>query len=269
MLFKDKRIILTGATGGIGSHIARLLSADGAKLTLVGQNEEALEKARQELRADCTITVAADITKEEGRQRIVSSTLATFQGIDVLINAAGINPFGSFIQQDTALIQKTLEVNTIAPMLLTHDVLPVMQNQNSGQIVNVGSTFGSIAFAWFTAYSASKFALRGFSQSLRRELVDTGIDVTYVAPRAVKTPMNSAAVFEMAEVVKMNMDEPEDVAKQIVYAIVKRKKECYIGFPESLFVRINAVLPSMVDNSLRQQNSLAKPYAALKKSNIK
>jgi short-subunit dehydrogenase len=230
-------------------------------LTLVDLNEVALEKARQELGAERTLSVVADITNAEHRQEIIDSTLATFQGIDILINLAGINPFGSFMQQDSALIQKTMEVNTIAPMLLTHDVLAEMHKQNSGQIVNIGSIFGSIAFAWFTAYSASKFALRGFSQAIRRELADTGIDVTYIAPRSVKTPINSEAVYEMAEAVKMNMDEPTDVAKQIVQAISSRKKECYIGFPESLFVRINAVFPGLVDNSLRKQNQQAKPYA--------
>ncbi len=261
MFFKDKRIILTGATGGIGSEVAKLLAAAGAKLTLVDLNEVALEKARQELGAERTLSVVADITNADHRQKIIDSAMATFQGIDILINLAGINPFGSFIQQDSALIQKTMEVNTIAPMLLTHDVLAEMHKQNSGQIVNIGSIFGSIAFAWFAAYSASKFALRGFSQAIRRELADTGIDVTYIAPRSVKTPINSEAVYEMAEAVKMNMDEPAGVAKQIVQAISSRKKECYIGFPESLFVRINAVFPGLVDNSLRKQDQQAKSYA--------
>jgi len=261
MSFNNKRIILTGAAGGLGNHVAKLLSAAGAKLVLVDLDEIALEKHRSLTNAESTITVVADITHENDRQKIVDDSLETFQGIDILINLAGVNPFGSFMQQDSAMIQKIMEINTIAPMLMTHDVLPTMHKQNSGQIINIGSIFGSIAFAWFTTYSASKFALRGFSQGLRRELDDTGIDVTYIAPRAVKTPINSAAVYEMAEVIKMSMDEPEDIAKKIVSAIEKRKKECYIGFPESFFVRINALMPGVVDSSLRKQNRIARPYA--------
>lgn len=238
-------------------------------MVLVDLNAKALEKLQQELIADHTIVVVADIICGEDRHRIINETLIAFQGIDILINLAGINPFGSFVQQDAAVIQKTFEINTIAPIMLAHDVLPIMQNQKSGHIVNVGSTFGSIAFAWFTAYSASKFALRGFSQALRRELVDTDIDVTYVAPRAVKTKLNSKAVYDMAKVVKMNMDEPIDVAKKIIKAIKQRKKESYLGFPESLFVRINAMLPGFVDNSLEKQNRLSRQYALREQSVIK
>ncbi len=261
MSLENKRIIITGAAGGLGSHVAKLLSAQGAKLILVDLDHSALKNTLQNLDTDSTITISTDITLASGRNEIVKTTLNTFQGIDILINLAGINPFGSFTKQESEVIQKTMEVNTIAPMLLTHDVLPTMHKQHSGQIVNIGSIFGSIAFAWFTSYSTSKFALRGFSQSLRRELADTGIDVTYIAPRAIKTSINSAAVYEMAEVIKMNMDEPEEVAEKVIHAIETRKKEYYIGFPESLFVRINAILPGLVDNVVRKQNRLARPYA--------
>jgi short-subunit dehydrogenase len=191
----------------------------------------------------------------------VDETLEHLGGIDILINAAGINPFGVYAEQDAALIQRTIEINTISPMLLVRAVLPTLLAQNSGQIVNIGSTFGSIGFAWFSAYSASKFAMRGFSQALRRELADTGIDVQYIAPRAVKTAINSQAVYDMAAAVKMNMDEPEEVARMIISKIRKRQKESYLGFPESLFVRINAVFPGLVDRAVRSQNRVAHQHA--------
>lgn len=264
MNFKDRRVILTGATGGIGSQIARKLSAAGAKLSLVDRNEQALKTAVNELGSDHALGITADITSDEGRQNIVDQSTERFGGIDILINSAGINPFGSFVEQDPETIEMTLSVNTLAPMLLTQKVLPAMLERNSGHIVNIGSTFGSIAFAWFTAYSTSKFAMRGFSQALRRELADSSVKVTYIAPRAVKTPINSEAVYDMAKVIKMNMDEPEDVARQIVQAISKEQKECYIGFPESLFVRINSVLPGLIDNSVRKQDKIAREYAIRK-----
>ncbi|RKZ97160.1 MAG: short chain dehydrogenase, partial [Gammaproteobacteria bacterium] len=106
----------------------------------------------------------------------------------------------------------------------------------------------------------SKFALRGFSQALRRELAETAIKVSYIAPRAVKTSLNSSAVYNMADEVKMNMDTPEKVAKQIVDSILKEHKEKYLGFPESLFVRINALFPSLVDRATRGQNKIAQKY---------
>jgi len=256
-----KRIILTGAAGGLGTHLARLLSAEGARLCLTDVNEEALQHVRQELAGSAVHAVTANITDAEGRKEIVEATLREFGGVDILINAAGINPFGVFAQQDPGLIQRTIEINTIGPMLLTRAVLPTMLEQNSGQIVNIGSTFGSIGFAWFSAYSASKYALRGFSQALRRELAETGVRVTYIAPRAVRTAINSQAVYDMAEAVKMNMDEPDDVAEQIVRHIRKGEKECYLGFPESLFVRINAIFPGLVDRAVRGQNRQAQKHA--------
>jgi short-subunit dehydrogenase len=258
---KDKRVILTGAAGGIGTHIARLLSAEGTRLCLTDINEEALQAVRQQLTGDAVHVVTANITEAEGRQKIVDETLQAFGGIDILINAAGINPFGVFAEQDPGLIQKTLEINCLGPVLLARAVLPSMLEQGNGQIVNIGSTFGSIGFAWFSAYSASKYGLRGFSQALRRELVETGVRVTYIAPRAVKTAINSQAVYDMAKAVKMNMDEPDAVAEQILKIIRKGEKERHLGFPESLFVRINAILPGLVDRALRKQNRDARKYA--------
>ena len=161
----NKRILLTGAAGGIGSLLARLLLAEGARLCLTDVNDEQLETLCKALDSDAVVSVAGDIGNASDRARIVNEALQHMGGIDILINAAGINPFGVYAEQDDAVRQKTMEVNAIGPMLMTRAVLPTLLEQNSGQIVNIGSTFGSIGFAWFSVYSASKFALRGFSQS--------------------------------------------------------------------------------------------------------
>ena len=95
---------------------------------------------------------------------------------------------------------------------------------------------------------------------MRRELAETPIKISYIAPRAVKTSLNSSAVYNMAEEVKMNMDKPDVVAKQIIHSIIKGHKDKYLGFPESLFVRINAILPGLVDMATRSQNKIAKKY---------
>jgi len=257
----DKCVILTGAVGGIGRQLAQRLDKAGARLTLVDLDEKALEEARSGLKNQEHLCIATDLTSASGRDEIVDRSVAWSGRVDTLINCAGINPFGSYTEQDPALIQKTLEVNMIAPMLLTHAVLPHMKRQKEGHIVNIGSIFGSIAFAWFAAYSASKYGLRGFSQALRRELDGSGIDVTYVAPRAVRTAINSQAVYEMAKAVNMKFDEPAQVAAKIMAAIESRKREVYIGFPESLFVRINAVAPGIVDGAVKKQNRIARQHA--------
>ncbi len=263
MELKNCNILLIGAAGGIGRHLSLQLLDRGANMLLTSLTEEELAPLQLLLRLappnyHC---LAADITDAGGRQNCVDTMLEHFGGIDMLINLAGIGDFSLFEQQTPEMIEKIIQVNTIAPMLMTHAVLPQMRRQGQGQIVNIGSTFGSIGFSCFTTYSTSKFALRGFSQALRRELVGSGIQVTYVAPRAVHTPLNSPAVYAMAEAIKMQFDSPEEVAKEIVKAIVQDKKEHYIGFPESFFARINGILPGLVDNSLKKQNPAMLKYA--------
>ena len=263
MKLKDSNILLLGAAGGIGRHLAAGLLERGANLGLNGFTQDELHNLREFL-SDAPpnfFTVAADISRQEDRQKCLDAMLDNYGGIDILINLAGINAFTTFESQSAESIEKIINVNTLAPMLMSHAVLPHMLARKKGQIVNVGSTFGSIGFPCFTAYSASKFALRGFSQSLRRELADSGIQVTYIAPRAVHTALNSPAVYEMAKQVKMNFDEPEFVANEIVKAVDAGKKEQYIGFPESLFARINGILPGMVDNSLKNQVAAMRRYA--------
>ncbi|WP_457666663.1 SDR family oxidoreductase [Thiolapillus sp.] len=263
MEFKNTRILFIGAAGGIGSCMAEDLLAAGARVCLVGLFDEELEHLTKSLgdlaRGACTVT--ADVTKSEDRSRCVQMMQEHFGGVDMLINLAGVNAFARFEEQSEESIEKIMLVNAVAPMLMAHAVLPMMLEQGSGQIVNIGSTFGSIGFSCFTSYSTSKFALRGFSQALRRELVDTGVGVTYVAPRGVDTPLNPPAVYEMAKEVKMSFDQPEYVAEEILKAVRNDKKEKYIGFPESLFARVNGLFPGLVDNSLKKQNTTMKRYA--------
>ena len=133
----------------------------------------------------------------------------------------------------------------------------VLLTGGAGQIVNVGSIFGSINFAHFATYSSAKAGLRGFSQALRREVAGSGIDVTYVAPRAVNTALNTDTVKEFARLTGMNMDEPRAVAHRIVDVVADRRREAYFGFPEALFVRLNAIFPGLVDQALSSNDRKA------------
>jgi len=258
MNLKNARVILTGAAGGIGSHIARELAARGAHVLLVGRREDALKDLQQELQDanGKSSFVVADLASHTGRQALVEQATEQLGGIDILVNNAGISSYSLFSEEDPEAIERLYQTNLIAPVTLTRLVLPQMIEQGHGQIVNVGSIFGSIGFACFANYSSSKFAMRGFSEALRRELEDENIKVTYVAPRAVRTPINSPEVYRMAEAVKMKMDEPEAVAKQLVAAIEQERKDVYLGFPEKLFVRINGLWPRLVDGALRAQNKI-------------
>lgn len=259
MSFKDKRIILTGAAGGMGSILAKALLERGVKLAMVDANADALQSLASKMTGD-VYAVAADLSSASGCVDAVETCQQHLGQVDMLINLAGLNSFSSFAEQDPAHIEMMMRVNVLAPMLLTRALLPSFLANNSGKIVNVGSVFGSIGFAWFTTYSTSKFGLRGFSESLRRELADTNVQVAYIAPRAVKTPMNHDKIMQMGEATGMNMDEPNTIVEKIIQAIEKDKKDSYFGFPESLFVRVNALLPRLVDKALAGQNKIAKTF---------
>lgn len=259
MGLKDKRVILTGAAGGMGSILVRGLLERGAKVAMVDVNADALQLLAADLSGDVS-PVAADLSSAAGCAAAVESCQQYLGQVDMLINLAGLNSFANFADEDSSRIEMMMRVNVLAPMLLTRALLPSFLAQKSGKIVNVGSIFGSIGFAWFTTYSTSKFGLRGFSESLRRELADTGVQVSYIAPRAVKTPMNNDKVMLMGEATGMNMDEPHVVVAKIIQAIETDKKDSYFGFPESLFVRVNALLPRLVDKALAGQNKIAKTF---------
>ena len=128
-------------------------------------------------------------------------------------------------------------------------------------MINVGSTFGAIGYPGFAAYCASKFALRGFSEALRRELADTNVRVLYFAPRATRTPMNAPSVVAMNDELGVAMDDPEKVAAELLQVIRHEQEERYLGWPERLFVRLNGLLPRVVDQALRKQLPIIQRFA--------
>jgi short-subunit dehydrogenase len=263
MKLEKQRVLLTGATGGIGSALAETLHRKGAALALVGRSGDTLEPLLQRLKGNSVpvIGLCADLLDAAQRERAVAEAERQLGGIDIVINCAGMMSFRPFADEDPAVLERIVRVNLVAPMLLVRQVLPGMLARGSGRIVNVGSTFGSIGFAWFAAYSASKFGLRGLSEALRRELEGSGVGVIYVAPRAVRTKLNSDAVYRMAEVTGMRMDEPAWVASRILRAIERDATDVYLGFPEKLFARLNGLLPRVIDNGLRRQNRVMAPFA--------
>jgi len=253
-------VVITGAAGGLGSELVRTLSGRGARLVLLDRNQEALQAQAAGLGGGAT-PIAVDLLDGEARNAALQEAEQALGGIDLLLNNAGLMSFRPYAEEDPALLERIVQLNMLAPMLACRQVLPGMLARGRGRIVNIGSTFGTIGFAWFAAYSASKFGLRGFSEALRRELDGSGVGVTYVAPRAVRTPLNTGAVYRMAEAVKMNLDDPAWVADQVIAAIEADVKERHLGWPEKLFARLNALLPALVDGALRKQNRVMEPFA--------
>ncbi len=263
MKLEHSRILLTGAAGGIGREVALALAHIGASLALVGRRRDALDAVAAQARTAgaSAHVVVADIGTAAGCTQVIEQATKAMGGVDVLVNNAGTLNFGPFEAEDPILIERLFQANVLAPVLLTRALLPQLLSQGRGRIVNIGSTFGSIGFPFFASYSASKFALRGFSQALRRELAGTGVGVTYVAPRATRTDFNPANVQRMNQALKNKEDTPAQVAKAIVDALQRERDEVYLGWPEKLFVRLNALLPQMVDKALRKQQADMRRFA--------
>lgn len=261
MQLADTRILLTGASGGIGQALVEGLCAEGARLLLAGRQADALSALSRRFPGQVTV-VQADLRTREGRDA-VEAAVRRLGSVNCLVNAAGVNQFALLERQDEEAIADLVALNVTATMQLTHRLLPWLRREPGALVVNVGSTFGSIGYPGFVAYCASKFAVRGFSEALRRELADSRVKVLYVAPRATRTGMNAACVVAMNEALKVAMDPPREVAEQIVAAISQEREELYLGWPERLFVKLNGLWPRLVDQALRRQLPTIQRFARL------
>ena len=256
MRLSETRVVLTGASGGIGLAIATALCASGAQVLAVARHRAPLEGLLERY-PEQLCWVGADLTFLADRRKVLAAAEA-IGGINLLINAAGINHFAMLEQLEDSDINGMLALNITAPICLTKLLLPLLKQAPSAMVVNVGSTYGSIGYPGYATYCASKFALRGFSEALRRELADTRVGVLYVAPRATRTSMNSPAAQALNDALKSNVDDPHTVASAVIQAIANQRRDLYLGWPERFFVRLNSLLPNLVDRGLRKQLPLVR-----------
>lgn len=250
MRLSEARVVLTGASGGIGLAIADALCASGARVLAVARHRETLAPLLSRY-PQHLCWVAADLTCSAERRKVLAAAEA-IGGINLLINAAGVNHFAMLEQLDDVEINAMLAVNISAPICLTKLLLPLLKQAGSAMVVNVGSTYGSIGYAGYASYCATKFALRGFSEALRRELADTRVGVLYVAPRATRTTMNSSAAQVLNDALNAGVDDPQTVASAVVHSIAGDRRDLYLGWKERFFVRLNSLFPHLVDKGLRK-----------------
>ncbi|HIE90624.1 MAG: SDR family oxidoreductase [Methylophilaceae bacterium] len=262
MNLTNKRILLTGATGGVGSIVAKLLVEKGAALALVGRDVRKLDslKASIEKPENKVVTIQCDLSEENAPRHIAKCVQNSLGEIDILINNAGTLDFTALEAQSEDRIAEVINTNVTSLIQLTRHFLPLFQKKNSGHFLFVGSIFGSLGFPHYATYCASKFAVHGFSQALRRELVETKVGVSYIAPRGIKTPMNKANVVAMFKKTGNKMDLPERVAEIIVRSLEKEKQEVFIGQPQSFFAWLNGVTPKVVNIGLKKQAAIAKEF---------
>lgn len=245
MLLKGKNIFITGGTGGIGRPLVDLLTQAGGEVRVFDRSKD------------------GDLTENLDR---ICTELA-HQPCDILINMAGINTFSYCENQD---FTELVHLNLLVPMRLTQAVLPGMKSRGEGQIVTIGSMAALIPLPHLTGYVATKAGLKGFTDSLRHELGGTGVAVTHIIPRAVETGMNTGSLAEVNRKVGTHSDPPAAVAQAIFTAIIKRKKELRIGWPERLFAFVNANAPGVIGLGLQKNRCIGEeilPHDNLGKEN--
>ncbi|MBD3657618.1 SDR family oxidoreductase [Marinobacter sp.] len=246
MKLHNRVFLLLGGTGGIGQALISPLQAGGARVIVASrQPQNAAVPAGVEV-------VALDLAAADLDQQLDQLSRAHPE-IDGVIHCAGQNRFAAVDRLTVEAIDDQLTVNLRSAMLVGRHFAPRFAASGRGALVFVGSTFGSIGFPGYTAYCASKFGLRGFSEALRRELADTAVQVLYVAPRATATAMNPEAVNQLNKALGNKTDSPQQVAAEIIRAMVRGERRRFLGWPEKLFVVINGILPKLVDKAMLKQ----------------
>ena len=270
MRIKNLTAVLTGATGGIGRAIAAELLDHGAALLMVARDKEALSELALSFadHKDRVATIRADITDPTQREQVCDQALHWRGGVNALINTAGICDFSIFQEQSAARIDAAFAVNVQAPIHLCHVLIPHLQRAPAACIVNVGSVYGAIGYPGYAVYSATKFALRGFTEALRRELDRTSVRVHYLAPRATQTSMNSPAAQRLNAELRVTVDPPNLVARELRSMIERGRPQAVVGTPESFFARVNAVAPGIVDSAIRKQWPVIRRHASRSENSL-
>jgi len=250
--FQDKVVVITGGSDGIGKALIESLIPLGAKVATCGRSHDKIYKLQMEYARVLLHAVACDVSDEEECRRFIESTLDTFGRIDILVNNAGISMRALFSECDTKVTRKVMEINFLGAVYCTKYALPSIL-QNKGTIVGVSSTAGYRGLPGRSAYSASKFALQGWLESLRTELLHSGVHVMWVCPGFTASNIRMAALDTHGEargesvLNEGSLMTAEECARHVLRAIQRRKRTLVLTFLGKVTVLINKVAPSLAD----------------------
>jgi short-subunit dehydrogenase len=247
----DHRVLITGASSGIGLALARELARRGARLLLLARRQELLEQQVGKLTslgANSVLVLPGDITDSALCQQAMTLVQTHWRGLDLLIHSAGISAHGRFENSDEVTLRRIMEVNFFAVTNLTRLALPLLQSGRDPQVVLIGSILGHCGVALNSEYVASKFALRGWSQSLRAEFQGQGIGVLLVSPGTTDTEFFDHLIARRGKIPwgKQRGISPESVARQTVRAIERRRREIFPNWRGRLLVWMSRCCPGLV-----------------------
>ena len=256
---KDNVVIITGASKGIGAELARQLAARGAALALVARDRAALERVASEcvaLGARAEVIVA-DVALEEDCRRMVERAVAAFGRIDTLVNNAGATMWARFEDiRDMAILARIMQVNFMGAVYCTRYALPHLK-ASRGRLAGIASLTALVGVPTRSGYAASKHAMRGFFDSLRIELADSGVSVTMIYPGFVSTGIRENATgpdgkpIQVSPVKEGEVMGVEECARISLGAIEARRREVVMTFRGKMGMFLKLVAPGLVDRIAR------------------
>jgi NADP-dependent 3-hydroxy acid dehydrogenase YdfG len=254
--FKDKVAIITGASSGIGRATAIEFAKEGAKTVLVSRSGEKLKRVEDEIR-DFNLnllSIPTDVTKQDEVSNMMEKVIGEYGSVDILFNNAGSSFVGRIEEEDfVENAKKMMEVDFFGTVYCTKEVLPIMQKQGSGHIINMSSVVGRKAFPHFGGYSSVMHAITGFTDSLRQELHGSGIHVSIIHPAITQTPM-------LYHVDPADMPPPfrrmtpitaESVAEAVLEAVYKKHLRVILPSQPKRLLLADAISPRLGDLIVR------------------
>lgn len=244
------RVLLTGASSGIGAELAAQLSAAGCRLLITARRSERLAEVAQRC-TECD-WLAGDIADASHRDNLLARADQTWSGLDVLINNAGVGAIGPFAEASPERLREIMEVNFFAPVELTRGALALLAKGRAPLIVNVGSVLGHRAVPLKSEYCASKFAMHGFSDAVRAELQLAGIDVLLVSPSTTRSEFFDRLLEDTGEEsgkapAAMSADK---VARKTIKAMRRGRHELILSAGGRLLVWFDRLLPTWADRAV-------------------
>lgn len=254
---RDRRILVTGSSSGIGRALAEQAARAGARVGLMARSREPLEQLERQLRAEgChALALCGDVTSEADRQRVLDAMAEQWGGLDVLINNAGVGSWGHFADSSEAILRQVMEVNYFAPAEMIRLAIPLLTEGREPAVVNVASMCGRLGMPAWSEYSASKFALCGLTEALRGELARFDIDVLLVLPGLTASDYQQHLIRKDGRAA-IEFDKgmpPEKVAAQILKSLRKSKAETVVGSDARWMLRVNRFFPRLVRTLLARK----------------
>jgi short-subunit dehydrogenase len=253
--FQGKKVVITGATSGIGKALTDLCLSQNALVSICARNLDKLHEMKNSLKNENLFIFQTDVSKETECENFIQNAAAAMNGIDILINNAGISMRALFEDVDLNVLRQSMDINFWGTVYCTKFALPYVL-ESKGSIAGISSIAGYKGLPCRTGYSSSKFAMQGFLESLRIELLHRGVNVLWISPGFVASNIRNTALNADGKAQKetplneKNLMTAEECASRILKAIEKRKRTSIMTLQGKLTVWMNKFFPSFADNQV-------------------